>query len=159
MIASAPIGTPTCRPGRTRRLVLSIALGCVALALFTACVAVRPLRMRVREMKAKRSHPQQISTSHEAAARGLSVQGSEGYRFPIDVTVLFYALCALLLATDIAAGFLAAGVWLYVLLRTMRHLIHCTYDHVMDYCMVFGTSSVVLAVPRARFAWRVAQSN
>lgn len=137
--------------------VHSIVLACVALALLTAIVALRMLQVRVREMREKRIHPQQIATSPQAAARFQSVQASDNYRNLFEMPVLFYALCALLLATGSASGFFAAGAWIYVLLRVVHSAIQCTYNKVMHRFVVFGTSFVVLVVLWARFGIHIAQ--
>lgn len=139
--------------------VQSIALACVTLALLTAVVAVRMLRVRVREMRDNRIHPQQIATSPQALARFQSVQASDNYRNLFEMPVLFYALCALLLATGHASGFFAAGAWIYVLLRILHSAIHCTYNKVMHRFAVFGTSFVVLMVLWARFGLLVVQAG
>jgi hypothetical protein len=137
----------------------SIALACVTLALLTAVVAVRMLRVRIREMRANRIHPQQIATSPQAMARFQSVQASDNYRNLFEMPVLFYALCALLLATGQASAFFAAGAWIYVLLRVVHSAIQCTYNKVMHRFAVFGTSFVVLMVLWARFGLLVAQQG
>lgn len=136
--------------------VHSIVLACVTLALLTAIVAMRMLLVRVREMRQNRIHPQQIATSPLAAARFQSVQASDNYRNLFEMPVLFYALCALLLATGHASGFFAAGAWIYVLLRVVHSVIQCTYNKVMHRFAVFGTSFVVLLVLWVRFGLAVA---
>jgi hypothetical protein len=137
--------------------VHSIALACVTLALLTAIEAVRMLQVRVREMREHRIRPQQIATSPQAAARFESVQASDNYRNLFEMPVLFYALCALVLATGSSSAFFAAGAWIYVMLRIVHSVIHCTYNRVMHRFVVFATSFVVLVVLWARYGLFVAQ--
>jgi hypothetical protein len=129
----------------------SVALACVALALLTSLVAVRMLVVRVREMRERRIHPQQIATSAQTAAKLQSIQVSDNYRNLFEMPVMFYALCALLLATGGASTFFAAGAWLYVLLRFAHSVIQCTYNRVMHRFAVFASSFVVLLVLWIRF--------
>jgi hypothetical protein len=137
----------------------SIALACVALAFLTSLVAVRMLVVRVGEMRQKRIHPQQIATSAQAAEKLLSIKVSDNYRNLFEMPVMFYALCALLLATGSATAFFAAGAWLYVLLRCAHSVIQCTYNRVMHRFAVFATSFVVLLVLWLRFGLQVLQQG
>jgi len=105
----------------------SIALACVTLALLTSVVAMRMLIVRVGEMRQRRIHPQQIATSAQAGEKLQSIQVSDNYRNLFEMPVMFYALCSLLLATGSATAFFAAGAWLYVLLRCVHSVIHCTH--------------------------------
>jgi hypothetical protein len=135
----------------------SITLACVALALLSSIVAVRMLIVRVGEMKAKRIDPQQIATSTQSAAKLQSMQASDNYRNLFEMPVLFYGMCALLLATGSASAFFAAGAWLYVLLRCAHSLIQCSYNRVMHRFSVFAASFVVLVVLWVRFGLVILQ--
>lgn len=137
----------------------TISLACVALALLTSLVAMRMLIVRVGEMRQRRIHPQQIATSAQAAERLQSIQVSDNYRNLFEMPVMFYALCALLLATGSATAFSAAGAWLYVLLRCVHSVIQCTYNRVMHRFAVFGTSFVVLLVLWLRFGLQLLQQG
>jgi hypothetical protein len=135
----------------------SITLACVALALLSSIVAVRMFIVRVGEMKAKRIDPQQIATSTQSAAKLQSMQASDNYRNLFEMPVLFYGMCALLLATGSASAFFAAGAWLYVLLRCAHSLIQCSYNRVMHRFSVFAASFVVLVVLWVRFGLVILQ--
>lgn len=137
----------------------SMALACVALALLTSLVAMRMLIVRVGEMRLKRIHPQLIATSAQAGEKLQSMQVSDNYRNLFEMPVMFYALCSLLLATGSATTFFATGAWLYVLLRCVHSVIHCTYNRVMHRFAVFGTSFVVLLVLWARFGLQLLQQG
>ena len=58
--------------------------------------------------------------------------------------VLFYALCATVLATQSASAPLAAGAWLFVALRAAHSVIHCTYNKVMHRFAMFAASTLLL---------------
>jgi hypothetical protein len=146
-------------PAITMTPAYSLALACVALALLTSLVAVRMLVVRVGEMRRRRIHPQQIATSAQATDKLQSIQVSDNYRNLFEMPVMFYALCALLLATGSATAFFAAGAWLYVLLRCAHSVIHCTYNRVMHRFAVFATSFVVLLVMWVHFGLQVLQQG
>ena len=61
-----------------------------------------------------------------------------------EVPVLFYALAAVALATSHVPGWLISGAWLYVALRILHSLIHCTYNRVMHRFAVFLLSFALL---------------
>ena len=51
--------------------------------------------------------------------------------------MLFYALCALALATTHVPGWLPAAAWLFVALRIAHSAIQCSYNRVMHRFAVF----------------------
>jgi hypothetical protein len=116
----------------------------LALVILTALVGARLLYTRVREMRAKRIHPQAAATSVQMAARLVEVQAADNFRNLFEVPVLFYALVALALAVHHTPAWLAVGAWFYVLLRVAHSLIHCTYNKVMHRLAVFLASFALL---------------
>ena len=130
----------------------SLVLSCAAMALLTAMVAVRMLLARVAEMKARRIHPQAVATSRQAAEQYHQVQAADNYRNLFEMPVLFYLLCALLVALNKADSLFAAGAWAYVLLRCVHSYIHTGYNKVMHRFAAFLASSVVLAFLWVRLA-------
>jgi hypothetical protein len=113
---------------------------CLAMVLLTAAVGFLMLITRVREMRAKRIHPQAASTSVKMAARLENIQPSDNFRNLFEVPVLFYALAAVALATGNTPGWLVIGAWIYVVLRVVHSLIHCTYNKVFHRLAVFLAS-------------------
>lgn len=121
-----------------------IVLACFALVALVAMVTVRLFLVRVGEFKAKRIRPQEAATSLQVAEKLQSVQASDNYRNLFEVPVLFYALCAVVLATDRSNDLFAAGAWVFVLLRFGHSFIQCTYNNVMHRFAAFAGSSLVL---------------
>ena len=109
----------------------------LALVILTVVVGARMLQARVQEMRRKRIHPQAAANSVQMAARLENVQAADNFRNLFEVPVLFYALVAIALATHHAPAWLSVGAWLYVLLRVVHSLIHCTYNKVMHRLSVF----------------------
>lgn len=108
-----------------------------ALVLLTFGVGARLLQSRVREMKRKRIHPQAAATSVQMAARLEDVRAADNFRNLFEVPVLFYALGATALATQHTPAWLVAGCWVFVALRAVHSLIHCTYNRVMHRLAAF----------------------
>jgi hypothetical protein len=122
----------------------SLVLACAAMAVLVFIVGLRLLQSRVAEMKAKRIHPQAASNSIQTAARLENVQAADNYKNLFEAPVLFYALCAVALATDYAPDWLVTGAWVFVALRYLHSLIQCTYNKVMHRFVVFISSLSLL---------------
>ena len=131
---------------------VSLVLPCAALALLTGIVAVRMLQARVNEMKARRIHPQAVATSRQAAEKYQQVQAADNYRNLFEMPVLFYLLCALVIALNKADSAYVLGAWAYVVLRYVHSFIHVTYNQVMHRFAAFASSSAVLAAMWVRLA-------
>lgn len=109
----------------------------LALVLLTFAVGGYLLLTRVTEMRAKRIHPQAASTSVKMAAKLENVQAADNFRNLFEVPVMFYALCAVALATHHTPGWLVTGAWLFVALRGVHSVIHCSYNRVMHRLAAF----------------------
>lgn len=109
---------------------LQIVYACVAMVLLTLVVGMLMLLTRVKEMRAKRIHPQAASTSVQMGARLENVQPADNFRNLFELPVLFYALVAVALAVGQVPGWLVTGAWAFVALRILHSLIHCTYNRV-----------------------------
>lgn len=123
---------------------LHIVAACLALVLLTIAVGARLLYTRVQEMRQKRVHPQAVTTSLKMAARLENVQAADNFRNLFEVPVLFYTLAAVALATSHTPTWLVYGAWLFVALRALHSLIHCTYNRVMHRFGAFLTSFALL---------------
>ena len=132
----------------------SLVLACAAMALLVAIVAVRMLLARIAEMKANRVHPQAVATSRQMAEKLHKTQAADNYRNLFEMPVLFYALCALLIATSKADAFFVWGAWVFVVLRYVHSYIHVSYNKVMHRLAAFASSGAVLAVLWVRFAFQ-----
>jgi hypothetical protein len=123
-----------------------LVLACLALVVLAFIVGARLLAVRVAEMRSKRIHPQAASTSIQMASRLEDVRASDNFRNLFEVPVLFYALAALAVAARHTPDWLVLGAWLFVALRYVHSLIHCTYNKVMHRFAVFMTGFVLLVV-------------
>lgn len=75
-----------------------LVLASATLALLSGLVMLRLLWVRVGEMKALRLNLQDVNTSQAVNHRLSQVQASDNFRNLFEMPVLFYALCAVLLA-------------------------------------------------------------
>ena len=125
---------------------------CAALALLTFLVGLRMLAVRVAEMRARRIHPQAVALSAQRAQRLDDSRASDNYNHLFELPVLFYALCALALATTHVPGWLPAAAWLFVALRIAHSAIQCSYNPVMHRFAVFLAGFALLGAMWAGFA-------
>lgn len=123
---------------------IQIIAACFSLVMLTSIVGIRMMFSRVKEMREKRIHPQVVATSAQMTTRLENVQASDNFRNLFEVPVLFYALAGVALATGHTPGWLVVGAWLFVALRVLHSLIHCTYNKVMHRLAVFLTSFIVV---------------
>ena len=128
----------------------SLVLSSAAMVLLTGVVGVCMLRARIHEMKTRRIHPQTVANSRQATEKYQQIQAADNYRNLFEMPVLYYLLCALVLALNKADGTYALGAWAYVLLRYAHSFIHVTYNKVMHRFAAFLASGVVLAALWAR---------
>ena len=125
---------------------------CAALALLTFLVGLRMLAVRVAEMRARRIHPQAVALSAQRAQRLDDSRASDNCNDLFELPVLFYALCALALATTHVPGWLPAAAWLFVALRIAHSAIQCSYNRVMHRFAVFLAGFALLGAMWAGFA-------
>lgn len=62
-----------------------------------------------------------------------------------EMPVLFYVVCLALAVTGQATPALVTAAWVYVALRAVHSLIHCTYNTVLHRFLAYALSSLVLA--------------
>lgn len=116
---------------------LHLIAACLAMVVLSALVGLTLLRNRVREMKRKRLHPQQIADSTRMAAQLQDIQAADNFRNLFEVPVLFYALASIALATGYVPSWLVTCAWIFVALRIAHSFIHCTYNLVFHRLAVF----------------------
>jgi hypothetical protein len=130
-------------PANTLHLIAA----CLAMVLLTVVVGMMMLVTRVREMQAKRLHPQSVATSGKMAARLENTQPADNFRNLLEFPVLFYALVAVALATTTQIPpWLVVSAWVFVALRVLHTLIHVTYNNVLHRLAVFAASFLLLFV-------------
>ena len=121
-----------------------LALSSFALVVLTFLVGLRLLYVRSQEMREKRVHPQEASTSVQMAAKLQNVQAADNFRNLFETPVLFYALVAIAIGSNYVPLWLVTGAWSYVALRSLHSFIHCTYNRVMQRFAAFGAGFLLL---------------
>lgn len=127
----------------------------LAMVAVTAAVWVRMYRLRIAEMKEKRIHPQAIAVSG-TKHRLENTRAADNFQNLFEVPVLFYAISAVLLATNLGTPLLLAMAWAFVLLRAIHSAIQCSYNKVMHRFGVYVASTLVVLAMWAYTAIRLA---
>jgi hypothetical protein len=127
-------------------------LACACLATLTFLVGFRLLFVRIGEMKANRISPQSVALSAQAGERYEDTRASDNFKHLFEQPVLFYALCALAIASATIPFWLPMAAWAYVALRAVHSLIQCSYNRVMHRFYVFMTSFLLLFAMWIAFA-------
>ena len=136
----------------------SILLPPTALAFLTGLVWLRMGSDRLRELRTRRIHPQQVATSKQMGETLQNTQSADHFRNLFEVPVLFYALCGFLAITRLTTLFLLACAWGYVVLRAAHAYIHLTQNKVVRRFQTFVASTIVLYVMWGIFAVRLVMS-
>ncbi len=131
---------------------------CLAMIGITAIVWIRLHVERIGEMRARGIQPQDIATSRQAAALLQNVKAAENFQNLFEVPVLFYVLSVLLIATHSVSTLFVVGAWLFVILRGLHSLVHCTYNHVMHRFILYVLSTLTLFALWAMFAIQILNS-
>jgi len=122
---------------------LQLIASCLAMVLLIFAVGVAMLFTRVQEMRRKHIHSihsPAVANSVERAAHLENVQAADNFRNLFEVPVLFFALAAIALATGYVPGWLVICAWVYVALRLLHSIIHCTYNTVYHRFIIFLAS-------------------
>ncbi|MDH4124198.1 MAG: MAPEG family protein [Gammaproteobacteria bacterium] len=116
---------------------------------------------RLRFIAVNRIDPQQLTTLEKAASLIPEAVNwpAHNLRNLFEVPVLFYALDLYLFVTDTVDGVNVTGAWLYVGLRAVHSLVHCTINIVRLRFVVYFLSTIVLWMLLARAAWVWLQTN
>ena len=114
----------------------------LAQVLLTAVVWVRMFTARVAEMRARRIKPQEVATSRAIAEKLQNTQAADNFRNLFEVPVLFYAVCAMLVAIDAVTTPQLVLAWLFVGLRCAHSVIQLTYNRVMHRFGVYLASTL-----------------
>jgi hypothetical protein len=130
----------------------SILLPPIALAFLTGLVWLRMGTDRIRELRARRIHPQKVATSRQMSETMQNPQSADNFRNLFEVPVLFYALCGFVAITQLTSPILLACAWGYVVLRAYHTYIHLTYNKVVRRFQAYVASTIVLYVMWGIFA-------
>lgn len=110
---------------------------CSSLVMLTFIVGIRMFYVRVKDMRAKRIHPQSVALSAQRSQKLEDSRASDNYNHLLELPVVFYVLCLTAIAAGHMPGWLPAFAWLFVATRVVHSAIQCTYNKVMHRFWIF----------------------
>jgi len=127
----------------------------LAMMLLTAIVWVVMYVRRLRFVIGHRIHPQKLTIPEKGAAIIPEEINWSAYNFRnlFELPVLFYALCLYLYVSGSVDAVYVWCAWLYVGLRALHSLEHCTRNIVRRRFAVYMLSSIVLWTMLIRAGW------
>ena len=137
-----------------------ILLPMLGMMLLTFAVWVYMYILRIGYTLRQRIHPQKLTTPDKVAELIPEPVSYPAYNFRnlLELPVLFYVLCLLLYVTGIADAWDLLAAWIFVGLRVVHSVIHCTVNIVMYRFYAYFASALVLWIMLVRVVLRIALS-
>jgi hypothetical protein len=138
----------------------SILLPMLGLMLLTFAVWVYMYVLRIGYTLRQRIHPQKLTTPDKLVGLIPEPISYPAYNFRnlLELPILFYALCLLLFVTGMADTWDLLAAWVFVVLRVVHSVIHCTVNVVIYRFYVYFVSALVLWLMLFRVVLRIALS-
>jgi hypothetical protein len=138
----------------------SILLPMLSMMVLTFVVWVYMYVLRIGYTVRQRIHPQKLTIPDKVAELIPEPVSYPAYNFRnlLELPVLFYVLCLLLYVTGMADSWDLLAAWVFVGLRVVHSLIHCTVNIVIYRFYVYFASAIVLWVMLLRVVLRIALS-
>ena len=115
-----------------------------ALAAWTLLVLLLIPVARARSGRRREIVIDDFKYGESAAVPPRVVIPNRNYMNLLELPMLFYVVCLLLMMTAGASNLAVALAWAYVALRVVHSLIHLTYNHVIHRLAVFALSNTAL---------------
>lgn len=138
----------------------SILLPMLGLMLLTFAVWIYMYVLRIGYIRRQRIHPQKLTTPDKLIGLIPEPVSYPAYNFRnlLELPILFYALCLLLFVTGMADTWDLLAAWVFVVLRVVHSVIHCTVNVVIYRFYVYFVSALVLWLMLFRVVLRIALS-
>ena len=115
-----------------------------ALVVWTMLVALSLVAVRFQLVFSNKINPVYFKINSGGKMPKYHTQLEQHYSNLFEFPVLFYALVAVLLATDRVTETFVILSWVYAGLRMVHTLIHTTYNHVLHRLAVFAASCFIV---------------
>lgn len=124
----------------------------VVMVVLTFAVWIWMYVTRIGFMRRERVNPNTFKDPVERLQKMAPVSGpSDNLKNLFEMPILFYLLCLTLMLTGRVDAVFVYLAWVYVLLRAVHSLIHCSYNRVIHRFSVYMLSSIALFWMWVRF--------
>src|SRR5215831_4947031 len=134
---------------------VDILLPCAAMVLVTLVVWIKLYVDRVGEMRELGIDPQTVRSSALNPGVLKKVEAADNFKNLFEVPVLFYTLVACLAAADMVTPLFVVGAWVFVALRALHSIIHCSYNKVIHRFYAYAAGTVLVFLMWGVFAARL----
>lgn len=123
-----------------------LALPLLAMMMLTLVVWVYMFVTRIRYAQAHKLDIEEFKTPADVQALIPGDESAPGNNLKnlFELPVVFYAICLYLTVTGQVGDFYVTCAWVFVILRIVHSLIHCTYNRVSHRFAVYMLSSIAL---------------
>ena len=128
----------------------------LTLMVWTMIVLLLILLARVRAVLAGKVGIHDFSHGESARVPPEAHLPNRAFMNLLEVPLLFYVLCLMMVLAQQVDGITLALAWAYVALRGLHTLIQLSYNRVLHRLLAFALSNAVLLVMLLRFAWALA---
>jgi hypothetical protein len=132
-----------------------IILPMAALVGWTLIVLTLVPIIRVRAVTSGRAHVKDFRYGESSGVPGDVSLPNRDYMNLLELPVLFYAACLVLLATNRIDPLMITLAWAFVAARIVHSLIHLTYNNVLHRLLAFAAGGFIVLVMWARHVWWV----
>ena len=123
---------------------LAILYPVFALAAWTMAVLMLVPFVRVRSVMRREIGPNDFTHGESPRVPGHVAIPNRNYMNLLELPLLFYVVCVVLLVTAGSSHLAVALAWVYVALRVVHSLIHLTYNRVVHRLAAFALSNLAL---------------
>lgn len=118
----------------------------LAMVALTLAVWFRMYFMRIGQMKRERIHPQKVATSAQSSALLTDSRAADNFRNLFELPVLFYLALMVAAVAGLVDTVTLVLAWLFVALRVLHSVIHCSYNKVIHRFYAYLAGGLVLWV-------------
>ena len=125
-------------------LETSIIYPMAALFLLTIVVLLLILYFRVKAVRSRKISPRYFKLNKGGELPEHLILITQNYNNLLELPVLFYAVCLIILVLKPDNISFVVLAWIYVILRYIHSYIHTTYNHIIHRLIPFALSCFVL---------------
>ncbi|MDC7684058.1 MAPEG family protein [Asticcacaulis sp. BYS171W] len=117
-----------------------------ALAALTFVMLAGILVTRIGAVRRREVSPRDFALGESKRVPARLTQISRNYASLLELPVLFYVICLLMIVTKTVSDVQLVLAWLFVAFRVVHTIIHVTINHILFRLFAFGSSVTVLVV-------------
>ena len=114
------------------------------LVMLTMSMLFLMLVFRIKAVRLRKISPRYYKLNRGGEEPELLTAISQNYQNLLEITILFYIVCTLVIVLNLEAKVFVIHAWIYVALRYVHSIIHVSYNHILHRLGAFALSCLVL---------------